>query len=105
MDEEQTPEVPVKNMTRSPGWFRYGYFVKGPHNTVRAAGESFARTPDSYKRGDSLGVRGSVEGIVVAVVRQEKPNPNGFDVMIVLEERIVLTKSPSEPPKKSPSPQ
>ena len=92
MDEEQTPEVPVQNITRSPGWFRYGYFVKGPHNTLRAAGQSFARTPDSYKRGDSLGVRGGVEGIVVAVVRPEKPNPNGFDVMIVLEQRIPSSK-------------
>jgi hypothetical protein len=90
VDEEQTPEVPLQNMTRSPGWFRYGYFVKGPHNTIRASGESFARTPDTYKKGDSLGVRNGVEGIVVAVVRPEKPNPNGFDVMIVLEERIAL---------------
>ena len=90
VDEEQTPEVPVQNTTRSPGWFRYGYFVKGPLNTIRASGETFARTPDNYKKGDSLGVRGGVEGIVVAVVKPEKPNPNGFDVMIVLEERIAL---------------
>jgi hypothetical protein len=88
VDEEQTHEVPVQKATRAPGWFRYGYFVKGPHNTIRVAGESFARTPDTYKKGDSLGVRGGVEGIVVAVVKPENPNPNGFDVMIVLEERI-----------------
>lgn len=89
VDEEQTPEVPVQQMRRAPGWFRYGYFVKGPNNQVRASGESYARTPDTYKQGDSLGLRNGVEGIVVAVVRPEKPNPNGFDVMIVLEERIV----------------
>lgn len=88
VDEEQTPDVPVQQMRRTPGWFRYGYFVKGPNNQVRASGESYARTPDTYKKGDSLGVRNGVEGIVVAVVRPEKPNPNGFDVLIVLEERI-----------------
>lgn len=90
VDEETTPEVPVQNTMRAPGWFRYGYFVKGPRNAIRAAGESYARTPDTYKKGDSLGVRGGVEGIVVAVVKPENPNPNGFDVMIVLEERIRL---------------
>jgi hypothetical protein len=88
VDEEKTPTVPVQNVRRTPGWFRYGYFVKGPYNRIRAAGESFARTPDTYKKGDSLGVRHGVEGIVVAVVKPDKPNPNGFDVMIVLEERI-----------------
>ena len=90
VDEEQTPKVPVQNVTRAPGWFRYGYFVKGPNNSITTSGESFARTPDTYKKGDSLGVRNGVEGIVVAVVRPEKPNPNGFDVMIVLEQRIAL---------------
>jgi hypothetical protein len=88
VDEERTPAVPEQKMSRRPGWFRYGYFVKGPHNSIRAAGESYARTPNSYKKGDSLGVRNGVEGIVVAVVKPEKPNPNGFDVMIVLKERI-----------------
>jgi hypothetical protein len=91
VDEEQTPEIPVHKMTRAPGWFRYGYFVKRPHNSIRAVGESYARTPDTYKKGDSLGVRGGVEGVVVAVVRSEKPDPNGFDVMIVLEQRIRST--------------
>jgi hypothetical protein len=92
VDEEQTPEVPVQERRRAPGWFRYGYFVKGPNNSVRAAGETYARTPDTYKKGDSLGVRNAVEGIVVAVLRPEKPNPNGFDVMVVLEERIPVAR-------------
>jgi hypothetical protein len=90
VDEEQTPDVPIEKATRAPGWFRYGYFVKESHNTIRAAGETFARTPDTYKKGDSLGVRNGVEGIVVAVVKPETPNPNGFDAMIVLEERVYL---------------
>jgi hypothetical protein len=48
--------------------------------------------PDTYKKGDSLGIRGGVEGIVVAVVKVETPKPNGFDVMVVLEERIPLAQ-------------
>jgi len=91
VDEENMPEPPVQKRRTSPGWFRYGYFVKGPHNSVRAAGESFARTPDTYKKGDSLGVRGAKEGIVVAVINVETPKADGFDVMVVLEERIALT--------------
>jgi hypothetical protein len=54
MDEEN-PLIPKRKTT--PGWFRYGYFVKGRDNSLRAAGESFARTADKYKKGDSLGTK------------------------------------------------
>jgi hypothetical protein len=88
--DEENPPTPVQKPLTNPGWFRYGYFVKGPFNSIRAAGESFARTPDTYKKGDSLGVRGGIEGIVVAVVQADTSKPIIFDVMVVLEERIPL---------------
>lgn len=58
-EENPPPSVPRRQTT--PGWFRYGYFVKGPNNSIRAAGDSFARTRDTYKKGDSLGVRDVTE--------------------------------------------
>lgn len=83
-------EHPQKRKRKtSPGWFRYGFFVKGPHNTFRAAGESFAKTPDTYKRGCSLGVKGGVEGVVVAVVKAARPESHDFDVLVVVEERLL----------------
>jgi hypothetical protein len=90
VDEENPPTPPVQKRKTTPGWFRYGYFVRGPNNSVRAAGESFARTPDTYKKGDSLGVRGGREGIVVAVVKADSSKRVIFDVMVVIEERIPL---------------
>ena len=85
VDEENPPE-PKRRTT--PGWFRYGYFVKGPGNSLRAAGESFARTADSYRKGHSLGVKNGVEGIIVAVVKAERPESHDFDVLVVVEERL-----------------
>jgi hypothetical protein len=84
--DEENPPKPERRTT--PEWFRYGYFVKGPNNTVRASGESFARTPDTYKKGDSLGVRNGVEGVIAAVVRADRPEFHGFDVLVVVEERV-----------------
>jgi hypothetical protein len=55
---------------------------------LRAAGESFARTPDTYRKGDSLGVRSGVEGFVVSVIRAENPDLHDFDVLVVVEERL-----------------
>ncbi len=40
--DEENPPKPKRRTT--PGWFHYGYFVRGPGNTLRAAGDSFART-------------------------------------------------------------
>lgn len=84
IDEENPPKPRHKT---SQGWFRYGYFVKGPGNSLRAAGESFARTPNTYRIGDSLGVRSGLEGIVVSVVRAENPKLHDFDVLVVVEEQ------------------
>ena len=86
--DEENPPPRVQNHETTPGWYRYGYFVKGPGSAVRAAGESFARTTDTYKKGDSLGVRSGKEGIVVAVVKADPNKRRIFDVMVVLEERI-----------------
>lgn len=63
--------------------------MKDLGNTLRAAGESFARTPDSYRKGDSLGVKSGVEGFVVSVIRAENPDLHDFDVLVVVEERLV----------------
>lgn len=88
IDDENPPPRQVRPQKTTTGWFRYGYFVKGHNNSIGAAGESFARTPDTYKKGDSLGVRGGREGIVVAVVKADPSKRKIFDVMIVVEERI-----------------
>ena len=84
--DEEDPPKPKRKTT--PGWFHYGYFVKGAGSSLRAAGESFARRPDTYKKGDSLGVRSGVEGIVISVIRAENPELHDFDVLVVIEERL-----------------
>lgn len=89
--DEENPPTPKRRTT--PGWFRYGYFAKGPGNSVRFSGESFARTPDTYRKGDSLGVKGGVEGVVVAVVKAEKPESHDFDVLVVVEQRLAAAHS------------
>ena len=85
VDEENPPKPKRKT---AAGWFHYGYFVKGPGNTLCASGDTFARSPDIYKRGDSLGIKGGVEGIVVSVIRAKNAEVHDFDVLIVVEERI-----------------
>jgi hypothetical protein len=87
VDEENPPKRKRKT---SPGWFHYGFFVKGPGKNLRAAGESFARTPDTYRKGDSLGVKSGVEGVVVAVIQAENPDSHDFDVLIVVEEQLAV---------------
>jgi hypothetical protein len=86
--DEENPPKPKRKTT--PGWFHYGYFVKGLGKSLRAAGESFARTPYTYKKGDSLGVRSGVEGIVASVIRAENPDLHDFDVLVVVEEHQAL---------------
>lgn len=83
--DEENPPKPKRKTTQ--GWFRYGYFVKGPGNSLRASGESFARTLDTYRKGDSLGVRSGVEGFIVSVFKAENPDLHDFDMFVVVEER------------------
>jgi hypothetical protein len=90
VDEENPPKTKRKT---APGWFHYGYFVKELDGTLRASGESFARTPNAYKKGDSLGVRSGVEGFVVSVIRAENPDWHDFDVLVVVEQRLSVGRT------------
>jgi hypothetical protein len=67
--------------------FKYVYAVKLPSGLLVRAGEDSGPTLDSFKVGDSLGVKNGKEGMVLAVVRGEDAKLNGCDVLIVLEER------------------
>src|SRR5580704_10112342 len=68
-------------------YFAYGYFVKTP-NGIFHSGHDFGPTPDSYKVGDSLGVRNGVEGIVVGILKGEvAKRSGGYDVFVLLEQR------------------
>lgn len=68
-------------------WIKYGYFVRLPSGVPVPAGSDFGRTEDTYKPGDSMGVRNGKEGIVIAVVKGIAAERNGFGVMVLLEER------------------
>ena len=67
--------------------FKYVYAVKLPSGLLVRSGEDWGPTLDSFKVGDSLGVRNRKEGIVLAVVKGEDAKLNGCDVMIVVEQR------------------
>ena len=67
--------------------FAYGYFVKTP-NGISHAGHDFAPTLDSYKVGDSLGIKSRVEGIVIGILKGEPAKRSGgYDVFVLLEQR------------------
>jgi hypothetical protein len=68
-------------------WFAYVYAVKLPSGRLVKAGQDFGSTTDTYKVGDTLGIKNGKEGIVVAVVKGEEAKLNGADVLIVVEER------------------
>lgn len=65
----------------------YGYFVRLPNGVPIPAGSDFGPTEDTYKPGDSMGVKNGKEGIVIAVVKGEAAKRNGFDVIVLLDER------------------
>jgi hypothetical protein len=68
-------------------YFAYGYFVKTPTGIFHS-GHDFGPTLDSYKVGDSLGVRNGVEGIVVGILKGEAAKrTGGYDVFVLLEQR------------------
>ena len=75
-----------------PRMFNYGYVVKLPNGRLVRAGQDWGRTLDSYKVGDSLGVKEGKEGIVLAVVKGEEAKLNGYDVMVILEERAAKSE-------------
>jgi hypothetical protein len=73
-------------------WFTYVYAVKLPSGRLVRAGQDFAPNPDTYKVGDSLGIKNGKEGIVAAVVTGEDAKLNGADVLIIVEERPAAPK-------------
>lgn len=76
-------------------WFTYVYAVRLPSGRVVRTGQDFGPTMESYKVGDSLGVKNGKEGIVSAVVKGEDAKLNGADVLIVVEERPAKTGAPA----------
>jgi hypothetical protein len=68
-------------------WFTYLYALKLPSGRLVSAGQDFGPTADTYKVGDSLGIKNGKEGIVAAVVKDEDAKLNGADVLIIVEER------------------
>lgn len=68
-------------------FFAYGYFVKVPTGIFHA-GHDFAPTLDSYKVGDSLGIKNGAEGIVIGILKGEPAKKSGgYDVFVLLEQR------------------
>jgi hypothetical protein len=76
-------------------WFTYVYAVKLASGRLVRAGQDFGPTMDTYKVGDSLGVKNGKEGIVLAVVKGDDAKLNGADVLIIVEERPVKTGAQS----------
>lgn len=87
--------------------FHYGYFVKLPDGQLVPAGDDWGPTKDTFKVGDSLGVKNGTEGIVIGVT---KPNAKAqvFDVIVIVEQRApstskvispVITTFPGSPPQ------
>jgi hypothetical protein len=68
-------------------FFAYGYFIKTPDGIFHA-GHDFGPTLDSYKVGDSLGIRNGSEGIVIGILKgQPAKRSGGYDVFVLLEQR------------------
>jgi hypothetical protein len=72
-------------------WLTYVYAVKLPSGRLVRAGQDFGPTADTYKVGDSLGIKNGKEGVVLAVVKGDDAKLNGADVLIIVEERPART--------------
>jgi len=71
-------------------WYAYGYFVWTPNGVVHS-GHDFGPTLDTYKVGDSLGVRSGVEGIVIGILKGEAAKKSGgYDVFVLVGQREPL---------------
>ncbi|QNI30682.1 hypothetical protein H7849_16285 [Alloacidobacterium dinghuense] len=68
-------------------WIKYGYFVRLSNGVPVPAGSDFGTMEDSYKPGDSKGIKNGKEGIVIAVVKGHTAKETGCDVLVLLEER------------------
>jgi hypothetical protein len=82
-----TMTAPKEEAPKPPRWVRYGYFVKLRNGHCVPAGNDFGPTENTYKVGDSMGVKNGKEGIIVDVEKGEFAKLAGFDVLIVIEER------------------
>lgn len=69
--------------------FHYGYFVLLPDGRLVAAGSDWGRTPNTYKAGDSMGVKNDRQGIVVGVVKGEPAKRFNVDVMVIVDQQLV----------------
>jgi hypothetical protein len=69
--------------------FSYGYFVKLPSGRLVPAGQDWGPTDSNFKPGDIRGVKNGTEGFILAVVKGEEAKRNGFDVIVIIEERPV----------------
>lgn len=68
-------------------WYTYGYFVLTPNGVVHS-GHDFGPTLDTYRVGDSLGVRSAVEGIVIGILKGEPARKSGgYDVFVLVGQR------------------
>ena len=75
--------------------FAYVYAVKLPSGRLVRAGKDFGPTMDTYRAGDSLGIKNGKEGVVLAVVKGDDAKLNGADVLIIVEERPAMTGAQS----------
>jgi hypothetical protein len=75
--------------------FAYVYAVKLPSGRLVRAGQDFGPTMDTYRAGDSLGIKNGKEGVVLAVVKGDDAKLNGADVLIIVEERPAMTGAQS----------
>ncbi len=66
----------------------YGYFVLLHDGRLVPAGDDWGPTPDTYKSGDSMGVRNDTEAIVVGVVKGDAAKFYGnVDVMVIVDQQ------------------
>lgn len=80
-------------------WLNYGYFVRQPDGNIVPAGHDFGQTLDSYKVGDSLGVRGDSEGFVIGILKGEEAKlAGGYDVFVLVEQRRARDPGSCPPP-------
>ena len=66
--------------------FHYGFFLGLSDGKLAPAGDSWALTKDTFKVGDSLGVRNGTEGIVIDVIKPTRKQQH-FDVLVIVEQR------------------
>jgi hypothetical protein len=70
--------------------YKYGYFVRLPDGRLVPTGQDWGPSLDTFKKGDSLGIKNGREGIVYAVLRDGMAKQVGVDVLVVVEERVPM---------------